>query len=90
MWSRSFNWKTESVTAHKEQAKARPDPFRLGLMFLCLVAQTPDSDGHYPEWLGTRSGGKPKTLYGKGARILGLVERRTGSVKALGLIFEQR
>lgn len=46
-------------------------------------------DVYTTEWIGTRTGGQPKTLNAKGARILGLVERRRMSVQALGLILEK-
>ncbi len=47
-------------------------------------------DSYTSEWIGTRTDGKPKTLNGKGARVLGFFGRRTVSIQALGLLIEKK
>ncbi len=45
-------------------------------------------DRHLTQWIGTPTGGKPKSIFSTGARVLGLHGKRGAVVDGVGLVFE--
>jgi hypothetical protein len=62
---------------------------RVVFMRITPNGQLDRDDAYTSDWLGSPSGGEPRTLGGKGEKVIGIRGRRAAILDAVGLVIEE-